>query len=112
MALLNQQFFTILEMDKDFAFELSKMLENSTLEILSEFEESLKKLDSEKCKKLMHTAKGSAANFGAEDLMNTFKLIESEIVNLEDKDIIIFKEKAAYLKELLNQTLKEVNSYK
>ncbi|MCP4356087.1 MAG: Hpt domain-containing protein [Proteobacteria bacterium] len=112
MKLLNDQFFNILNLDKEFTFKLADMFESSTIDLLEKFELALDNQDTQKCQNIMHTAKGGAANFGAESLMNTFHSIEKDVANLNPNNAIEFKQKSEAIKGILDKTISEVQTYR
>ncbi|HAG52174.1 MAG TPA: hypothetical protein DCL21_00105 [Alphaproteobacteria bacterium] len=112
MNILGEQFFTILNMDKDFAFKLADMLEKSTNELLEQLRKAVENADSKKSKDILHTIKGSAANFGAEELMEQARDIESAIYLLNKDNIKEYKECIVNLNNTLQRTLKEIENHK
>jgi HPt (histidine-containing phosphotransfer) domain-containing protein len=112
MALLNQQFYTIYEMDKEFTFKLAKILESSTIELLSGLEISIDNADVNKSKNLLHTIKGSAANFGAEDLSEKARQIESAIYLLSNENKQDYQNFIKEMKKTFELTLQEVETKK
>jgi len=112
LKLLNEHFFNILALDKEFAFQLADMFKDSTTDILNQFESSLEDKDVKSCQNLIHTAKGSAASFGAESLINLLNSVEIELLELTETNIEIFQTKSKQARELLKETLTEVESLK
>jgi HPt (histidine-containing phosphotransfer) domain-containing protein len=111
MALLGPQFFTILKMDKEFAFTLAQTLKRTTEDLLDQLNQAIKKNDALSAKKVLHTLKGGSANFGAEDLTIKSQELENEIVNLTPENTELFLSKSHQLSDLLKQSLHEVESY-
>lgn len=112
MTKLGQQFFTIYEMDKDFAFKLAGILEKSTNDLLENLEESVANADAKKSKNILHTIKGSAANFGAEDLFEKTKQIESAIYLLSNDNKAEYEKCITEIREIFESTMVELEKHK
>ena len=112
MQILGQQFTTIFEMDKDFAFKLAGILEESTIDLLSKLDDSVESLDSKKSKDILHTIKGSAANFGAEALMEKTREVESVIHLLNKDNVKEYNQQLDEIKQIFNLTLEELEKLK
>ena len=105
MILLGKQFYTILELDKEFALNLTDTLERSTLELLLKLDVSISNADIQTSKDILHTIKGGCANYGAEKMTSTSKFIEDKITYLDKSNINDFKQLANQLHQELLQTL-------
>tara|TARA_Y100001960_G_scaffold320255_1_gene392855 strand:+ start:887 stop:1225 length:339 start_codon:yes stop_codon:yes gene_type:complete len=112
MTLLGEQFFTIYNMDKSFAFKLAGILEKSTIDLLADLEVSVDKADAQKSKNILHTIKGSAANFGAEQLTEKTRQIESAIYLLSDDNKSDYKKCIVEIRDVFNSTLEELEKHK
>ena len=108
MALLGEQFTTIYDMDKDFAINLGKMLEESTVDLLKNLETSIKSVDVVHAKNLLHTLKGSAANFGAEDLSYRARDTEMAIHLLNTENIAEYIKQLKIIEDTFKQTMEEL----
>jgi len=112
MSILGEQFFTILNMDKEFAFKLAGILEESTNELLEQLTEAVENADSKKAKDILHTIKGSAANFGAEELTSKTGEIESAIYLLNKDNIDDYKVCIHNINKVFQETLNELEKHK
>lgn len=112
MQILGQQFTTIFEMDKDFAFKLAGILEESTIDLLSKLDSSIANVDTKQSKDLLHTIKGSAANFGADALMEKTRELESVIHLLNNTNVNEYNQQLEEVKQVFNLTLKELEKLK
>lgn len=112
MSLLNDQFFSILDMDKDFAFKLAGILESSTVKLLNELVENIKENNGQKSKDILHTIKGSAANFGAEKLMEKSREVESVIHLLNTDNTKEYLEQVDEIEQIFQLTLQELEEHR
>lgn len=112
MQILGQQFTTIFEMDKDFAFKLAGILEESTNDLLSKLDSSIASADTKKSKDLLHTIKGSAANFGADALMEKTREVESVIHLLNNDNVNEYNQQIEEIKNIFNMTIQELEKLK
>lgn len=112
MEKLGQQFFTIYKMDKDFAFKLAGILESSTKDLLAELKTVVENADADKAKKILHTIKGSAANFGAEELSEKCRQIESAIYLLNQENKTDYLNFVTEIENIFKNTLKELEKHK
>lgn len=112
MTILGQQFFTIYEMDKSFAFKLAGILERSTIDLLADLEKSINLADANKSKNILHTIKGSAANFGAEELTEKTRQIESAIYLLSQENKQDYAKCIDDIRQVFESTMLELEKHK
>lgn len=111
MEILGQQFKTIFEMDKDFALKLGGILESSTIDLLDKLDNSITNIEIKESKDILHTIKGSAANFGADQLMEKTKETETVIHLLNKDNMSEYKGQLSEIKEVFNLTILELKKY-